>query len=660
VHSSSPSVLVGPPGPALEASAAATRSRGLRLRAGAAAIALIAAGLLLRVSTGLQASLWVDEAESSINALTILDQGYPGDHYMGLPLYENTLIEPWDGHHEYEFRDSSYRPNGLAVYHGWLPLYSIAAAQRLLGIQPDRAPAAPVVRHQDETIKRVLVPRLPALLFSALFLACLFRLAGEAAGPPAAFATLTWAALSERSVLFGYPARYYSATLCFTTLAAWMLWRATHRGKWRDFVFLGLAEALLFHTHHVSALVFGGVIVCTAPWWSRTAQGWRKGALALAVAGALTLPWAWWTGFFSTAATVPKVVRLFEGPEDWLRFAALRPSSLILFAASVAVLALGRSRLVRSLPRLAAPLQRITPIAAPLIAWVLLAYLAVHLIVPAASFFPNRLSLMMQVPGVLLVGCAIGVVAQALHPGRAAVIAGALTLALLLGTGKLADWRGLSLDESRFAHPVATALSTRTFPVDTRLYASPNDQLIFQYLYGLPVQSVAPIRRSFFETHPGPILFIEARYGVSPDLEDRIRQAAESEGIEPTPEQLRAWRRALWEQHVIADLSRRALPRPPAPQLPAFLAPVADQLHQDDAAYVAATKRRMPLFRSVEVATPGELWLSFSYRFVDYPSRLGVHANIYPRLQRSRVELLPDASVVLFHCEPLVQAANAF
>ena len=81
--------------------------------------------------------MWVDEAETSINALTILEHGYPTDHYMGMPIYENTLIQSWPNNEEYEFKDFSYSDRGMAIYHGWLPMYAIAFSQWLMGIQPD-------------------------------------------------------------------------------------------------------------------------------------------------------------------------------------------------------------------------------------------------------------------------------------------------------------------------------------------------------------------------------------------------------------------------------------------------------------------------------------------------------------------------------------------
>src|SRR5687768_10414332 len=56
---------------------------------------LVAAAALLRFPDLGVRSMWVDEAESSINAITILEHGLPVDHYLGTPIYENTLVEPW-------------------------------------------------------------------------------------------------------------------------------------------------------------------------------------------------------------------------------------------------------------------------------------------------------------------------------------------------------------------------------------------------------------------------------------------------------------------------------------------------------------------------------------------------------------------------------------
>ena len=51
-------------------------------------------GLTIVIGVGLRLAgidnhnLWVDEAESSINGLSILQHGVPIDQYLGLPIYE--------------------------------------------------------------------------------------------------------------------------------------------------------------------------------------------------------------------------------------------------------------------------------------------------------------------------------------------------------------------------------------------------------------------------------------------------------------------------------------------------------------------------------------------------------------------------------------------
>ena len=125
------------------------RARGLSGTEWLLLLGFLVAGTWLRVIDIADRPLQVDEAESSINALTILEHGYPTDTYMGMPIYENTLSVPWPESEEYEFKDSSYSDEGVAIYHAWLPLYSIAAALKLAGIEPDPPTTSLHPRHGE-------------------------------------------------------------------------------------------------------------------------------------------------------------------------------------------------------------------------------------------------------------------------------------------------------------------------------------------------------------------------------------------------------------------------------------------------------------------------------------------------------------------------------
>jgi hypothetical protein len=142
------------------------------------AVTILLVAMILRISGAIGDTLWVDEAESAINGLTILERGLPKSEYLGIPIYENTLTEPWEGNAEYAYRDSSYsRKQDVAVYHGWLPLYAIAASQALWGITPQKVGEVPLThpRHgKDDILKRTIAPRMPALIFSLLTCLILF------------------------------------------------------------------------------------------------------------------------------------------------------------------------------------------------------------------------------------------------------------------------------------------------------------------------------------------------------------------------------------------------------------------------------------------------------------------------------------------------------
>src|ERR1044071_1058811 len=141
-------------------------------------IVLLIASFALRIWNLGRQPFWEDEAESAINALTILEHGYPVNHYLNIPIFENILVQEWPGNPEYEFKDISYSNRGLAIYHGWLPLYSIAASFALAGISADAAPSGHTdlrVRHTiGENRRRTVVARIPSLIFSLLFILTAF------------------------------------------------------------------------------------------------------------------------------------------------------------------------------------------------------------------------------------------------------------------------------------------------------------------------------------------------------------------------------------------------------------------------------------------------------------------------------------------------------
>ncbi len=155
-----------------------------RLAAAAGLLALVGLAIALRAVHLGWPPLWADEAESTLNALSILATGLPHDSYLGQPIYENLLVRPWPGSAEYAYRDLSYSARGVTVYHGWLPLYATALALRAAGVTAERARRGPPVADAGlaEMVRWTVVPRLAALAFSALLVLAAFALGRRTGG----------------------------------------------------------------------------------------------------------------------------------------------------------------------------------------------------------------------------------------------------------------------------------------------------------------------------------------------------------------------------------------------------------------------------------------------------------------------------------------------
>lgn len=621
--------------------------------AGILATLLIVLGMGLRVSWMQQSALWCDEAESSINALTILETGLPGWKYLGLPVYENTLTKLWEEHPEYEFRDSTYSDKGVVVYHGWLPLYAMAASQALFGLKPDYPVSPPRVQHGPEDIAlRTFAPRFPSLLFSLACMILVYKLGSAMGGPAGGLAALALMALNAKTIDFGFQARYYSLTLLMNVTVAWFLLQTARRGRWRDFLGLGISSALLFHTHLFSIVAFAGLAAATSPLILRQPKWLIKSLLGAGLAALLVVPWLVLSGFLTTASAVPKAFLLFESNWDAFLYLFDRPLPLLLLLLLSGILAIAWLRPGLLPDWLATPMLEHRVLYALLLWWLAFAYLAFHLIVPAASFFYERLSLVLWTPFVLLLALVTSDLLRGQSYQRACLLALAIPVLFLGVRGRL-PWTNESsvYSKPRAVAAVLNALSNETFAVGTKVYATPNEHLTYTYYSGVPVQSVAPVRAEFFTSYPHPVVYVEVQMdGFFPETEEV--EAVLNELDWPITTSL-VWFgiSEVWNETARDDLQLRGLPVPSPPELPAPLQVLVESTkakyrefrdtHLEDI-------RTQPVLRGVPAKNIKDVWMGFFYRFVNPEDRIGSNLNIMPRLKNSRVELLPEAGVVLY------------
>lgn len=642
------------PSPAVEGASRA------RWAAYALFAAVLAYGLVLRGCGLSDQPCWVDEAESCINALTILEHGVPTDRYLGAPVYENTLTRPWPEHPEFEFRDSSYSARGLAVYHGWLPLYSIAASYAVAGVRPDADDSFRGVRHsRDEMRLRTAAGRWPAVLFGGLFLLAAFAAAREMYGTDSGWVALAGAAVLAPAVEYARQARYYSATLALTTCCCWLIWRVHRRGAWRDSLLAGVAAGLLFHAHVLSfavALAAGALLLPSILRHERA--GWKL-AGAAGVVVVMVLPWAIWSGFLATSTGVPMAHRLMRFPRDYLAYPARHVPFMLAAAAGVAWLAMTPwlRRRYGGVPvarRLFEPFVTGRGALLLLTAWAALAFVGFVLLMPAASFFAQRLTLTLMAPAFLLGVLLFTAAARVISPRHAPVVGSAM-IVLTMAAARQARLRP-GPPPQRSMYDVVEALRAEPIPPGAKVYATPNDQLIFTLYSGMPVVSVAPVRKSFLDAHPGEVFLLEL-----PRYELLTAGDVRSEGRRLKSD-LSRFSDAELERLVEGRLVRQELfargvaeVRPPPEPLPPELAACADALaarQREKTRERGELRKRLeshPVFSGYDLPDHASWWPVFFYRFVGPEGRSGDNLNYAGRIRGSTARVLP-AEWVLYRC----------
>ncbi|MCU1274728.1 MAG: hypothetical protein JWO48_2159 [Bryobacterales bacterium] len=626
---------------------------------------LLLCGLALRLR-GLDGSpLWVDEAESSINALTILREGVPLNHYLGMPIYENTLVKPWHESPEYEFEDISYSRNGLALYHGWLPLYSLALAFRIFGIHPDDHGALSPRYNEAQQLYLTRVARLPAVVFGLLSLVGIY-LAGAAfhSRNVGLVSALIFTFLA-RHVTLTQQARYYAATLALSAFCAWSVARMGRRGNWWDFLIGGVLFGLLFHTHMLSffvmcviaaAALLPSAVRLPRPTFARIA-GFS------AILCAFCIPWLFATEFFREKSWIPAAWTLMSFPRDLVvRNVVVSPYGVVLGAGTGMVLISAlpfRSHMTTALRRVVGRHRRAFVL---LYLWIITAYAAFLFLMPAASFYVARLVLTMMVPVTLFNAFLFCSCAEAISERMTLPLAVALAAVFIV----VANFRQPlpSAADGRFAWSDLEAAVQYLRDVGirpgTRLYATPNEHLVLTLYSGIPVQSIAPVRKDYLDSYPGEIIFLaKTDLSPSPALDPSLlvrRAASQNHELTMADAQRLSCELASfsWRTSMAATVGQM---RPPLASIPLFALGAwreherLIELHDKFGETMAA---QLPILRGISIRSILDWWTVFFYRFVS-PQWRKAHPNYGDRMRGASVTTLPCANWAVFLSPPRTQ-----
>jgi hypothetical protein len=615
---------------------------------------LIALGLIVLVGVGLALRLyqldkplmWCDEAESSINAFTILQNGVPGDTYLGLPIYENTLTEPWPESAEYEFKDSSYSSKRLAIYHGWLPLYSIAGSLKWFGIEPDTDVAALKPKHDVSAIsRRTMAARVPSVIAGVIFIVVLFFAAREMHSADAGWAAATVAAIAVPLVNISRQARYYSMTATLSAACCFAGWRLFKYGYWRDFIFAGVVFSLLFHTHILTFAIACVACATLLPFMFRHDKAILKMLTCAGIILVATVPWIIATGFLDSAQSVPKAISTMKLPQDLLAWPMKRlPVTLLLLTGMLLnVMIHLRPRWFPARMREAFSGHRSAFYFLGI--WVLIAFTIFMTLIPAASLFFTRLYLGAVGPGIIFGAMLFVALGRSMNARVGRPLAAAVfILFVILQTFTLYTWNRERGQRQRMATFIED-FTDEKFRPGTRFYATPNDHLTLQYYTGMPIQSIAPVRRSFLDNYPGDIVMVNCRLPVWPLDWEEVEEGAREAGVDLEGQEVREW--AEWFNRVgvaRAIAGRAQSVSPPVDPLPEWGESLLVKQLETTAVNRARLKYELmnpSMFRGfTHYRDEGQMWEVFFYRFAD-PDKRVADPNYRNRLLRGYARILP-------------------
>lgn len=610
--------------------------------------AVLLVGLLIRLRSIEAEPFWVDEAESSINALTILEKGYPGDEYLGLPIYENSLTRPWPENPEYAYRDVSYSDSHFAIYHGWLPLYAIAGSFALAKIEPASPDVPRSIQYSlAERKRRTRAARLPAALFGVLFLIVVFAGGCALYGRDAGWAALVMGTIHPYHLEISHQARYYSAQVALATACSVSLWLLLKHAKWKHVLLAAFSFVLLFYTHLLSFCTAAAVSLLVTPFvLRRHPDGFLKLAAFASLVAAGTLPWILTTGFYSHQARIPRAWPFLELPGDFWLYPPFHWSAALIgvtLAILFAVLILARLHLPK---RFFAPALRLRAPLAFLCCWAICGYAIFFLCMPLVSFDRGRLNLSYWGPALLLAAILCAALGRTLASRRfSTVLAPAILLLTFFATGHtLQFWKPFAGRSWAADSGVLDYLAFLHLDRNTKLYAAPNDHLILTFYSGLPVQDMTPVKKSFLDSYPGGILYIERGISVDTDVltAAKVRSAALRHGISLSPAASEQWSEKLRMDDYRTDILKLA---------PAALPPFACEL-------LAEHHRRLPeLFNhsGLELMTRGfplRSWADWrnvlKYRFIDPKAHSGARANYTERLRGAEVTILSHYDTAIY------------
>jgi hypothetical protein len=411
---------------------------------------------------------------------------------------------------------------------------------------------------------------------------------------------------------------------------------------------------VLFHIHSLSAVIMVAVYIAAFPLWRWQPQRWLRIGTAGTISGLLVLPWAVWSGWLSQTTWIPAARHSLDLSMLLRSLPSADPA--VLTTAGLGLAWFGVATLLSDhiSDRWRRPFVEQSAAFYFALIWLVLAYAIFVAFIPAASYFIDRLKLVVAVPGLLFITLVITAVSRALQPtARYLPVIGMVVFLVLAGQLPLRVVLGDTDDAARHFADLIGLVRSWTLGAGGRIFASPNDHLVLTYYSGRPVQSIAPIRKEWLDRFPGDMVIMEGKRFITPAPAE-VQDTARGLGHALTPAEAKS--RALAAPRLATALRLQ--------ESGVFVMPPGEQMDALDHAVVTLVQentRRQVLHQWLrgtplgQVATPSDFWEyrhSFFYWFADPIWRSGPGLNYSACRATAYVHLHPSGFTV-FDCRSI-------
>ena len=280
--------------------------------------------------------------------------------------------------------------------------------------------------------------------------------------------------------------------------------------------------------------------------------------------------------------------------------------------------------------------------------WGIVAFCSFLFLIPAASFYLARFQLVLVVPGLLLLAIVFAAASRTLTLRYA----GPLTVFLMVGTLFAAQSVSFEHLHSKPGHgrylDLIEIMGEWDLPPGTRIYSSPNDHLLLTYYSGLPVQSIAPVRKAFLDRMDRDIIIIDTK-SSGPGLPvNETLQEARRMGVALSEKEAKE----LWKPLNVALLRERLEARVAKlwPPWARALTPLERRLAEKQSSHKKALLREdalnIPILRGYDMESDEDWWTVFVYRYANVEARWRQNLNYFDRIRQSVALILPWGWVI--------------